>query len=263
VFCLSAPALAYPQNGPWKRIEPGLHVGDFKIPHGLLTKAPSLTVVKIDPHFFALKLLCASEHGKVRMTLRDWCQKHGLIGGINAGMYLEDGIKSVGYMKNYDHVNNPRINGSYKAVLAFNRTDSGVASVQIIDLTCQDFEGLKPKYQTFVQSIRMIGCRQENVWAKQDRRSSIAALGMDTSGNILFLFSEAPYSGHDFINLLLSLPISIRNAMYLEGGPPANLFLSVSDTELERVGIYGFDPEEESLRPPLRLLPNILGIARK
>ena len=263
VFCLSGPPFVCPQNGSWKSIEPGLHVGDFKVPHGSLTKAPSLTIVKIDPNLYALKLLCASEYGRVRMTLRDWCQKHGLIGGINAGMYLEDGIKSVGYMKNFDHVNNSRINGSYKAILAFNRADPGVAPVRIIDLTCEDFEGVRPKYQTFVQSIRMIGCRQENVWAKQSRRSSIAALGMDTNGNILFLFTEAPYSGHDFINLLLSLPISIYNAMYLEGGPPANLYLSASDAELERVGIYGTDPDEEPLRPALRPLPNILGIARK
>ncbi len=263
VFCLCVSSYASAQNGPWKKLEPGLDVGEFRVPHASLMKAPSLTVVKIDPTLYTLKLLCASEYGRVRMTLKDWCQKHGLIGGINAGMYLEDGIKSVGYMKNFDHVNNPRINGSYKAMLAFNRKDPGIPLVQIIDLTCQDFEALRPKYQTFVQSIRMIGCRQENVWAKQSKRSSIAALGIDKDGDVLFLFAEAPYSGHDFINLLLSLPLSIRNAMYLEGGPPANLYLSTSETELERVGIYGFDPEEEPFRTALRLLPNIIGIARK
>lgn len=263
VVCLCVSSSVSAQNGPWKKVEPGLHVGEFRVPHASLTKDPSLTIVKMDPGLYTLKLLCASEYGRVRMTLKDWCQKHGLIAGINAGMYLEDGIKSVGYMKNFDHVNNPRVNGSYKAMLAFNRLDPGVAQTQIIDLTCQDFELLRPKYQTFVQSIRMIGCRQENVWAKQSKRSSIAALGIDKNGEVLFLFTEAPYSGHDFINLLLSLPISIRNALYLEGGPPANLYLSTSDTDLERVGMIGSDPEEEPFRTALRLLPNIIGIARK
>ena len=163
----------------------------------------------------------------MRMTAKDWCLKYNLISAINAGMYQEDGLRNVGYMKNFSHINNPRLSSTYKAVLAFNRTDAVVPEIQIIDLKCQAFEELRQKYQTFVQSIRMVSCQQENVWTKQDKIWSLAVLGMDKGGNVLFIFSEALYSGFDFINVLLSLPISIYNAMYLEGGSEASLYFIV------------------------------------
>jgi uncharacterized protein YigE (DUF2233 family) len=263
IFWICFPLVVLAQNGPWKKLDVGLHVGEFRISHGSTIKDPTVTVVKVDPKLYSLKLLSASEHGKVKMTVKDWCRKHNLIAGINAGMFMEDGIKSVGYMKNFDHTNNPRVNGSHKAILAFNRLDPGIPEVQIIDLTCQDFESLRQKYQTFVQSIRMISCNQENVWTKQSKRWSMAVLGVDKDGNALLIFTEAPHSGHDFINVLLSLPVSVYNAMYLEGGPLASLYLSTSDIEIERVGIYGSDFGEEQFRTMARPVPNVIGIMRK
>ncbi|HSB06763.1 MAG TPA: phosphodiester glycosidase family protein, partial [Thermodesulfobacteriota bacterium] len=222
-----------------------------------------ITIVKIDPKFYSFKLLSATEHGKNRLTVKDWCLKHNLISAINAGMYQEDGLRSVGYMKNFSHINNPRLNNTYKAVLAFNRTDFAVPEIQIIDLKCQAFEELKPKYQTFVQNIRMVSCQQENVWTKQDRMWSLAVLGMDKNGNVLFIFSETPYSGYEFINVLLSLPISIYNAMYLEGGSDASLYFSSNGVELDKAGTNGSGLNDSLVSGIARAIPNVIGITRK
>ena len=73
----------------------------------------------------------------------------------------------------------------------------------------------------------------------------MAVFGMDKNGDALFIFTEAPYSGHDFINILLFLPISIFNAMYLEGGPEAGLYFSSKGVEFERVGIYETGLQED------------------
>ncbi len=250
VLSLSSSGLS--QDDPWRRIDEGLFVKDSKI-----------TIVKIDPKFYSFRLLCATEHGNNRLTAKDWCLRHNLISAINAGMYQEDGLKSVGYMKNFSHINNPRLNNTYRAVLAFNRTEAAVPEIQIIDLNCQAFEELKPKYQTFVQSIRMVSCRQENVWVKQDKASSLAVLGTDKNGNGLFIFSEAPYSGHDFINALLSLPISIYNAMYLEGGSETSLYFSSNGMELDKVGSRGPGLDDTLVRPVARPIPNVIGIRKK
>jgi uncharacterized protein YigE (DUF2233 family) len=91
----------------------------------------------------------------------------------------------------------------------------------------------------------------------------MAVLGVDKDGNVMLIFTEAPYSAHDFINILLSLPVSIYNAMYLEGGSLANLYLSTSDIEIERIGIYGSEVGEEQFRTVARPVPNIIGITRK
>ncbi len=254
---------AMSENGPWRKVENGLFLGQFTPLYESPVKDSKIIVLKIHPRYYSFRLLCASELGKIRLTPKEWCKNYNLVAAINAGMYQKDGLTNVGYMKNYSHLNNPRLNSSYKAVLAFNRLEASVPEIQIIDLKCQDFEALRPKYQTFVQGIRMISCHQENVWSKQDRRWSLAVLGVDKEGNVLFILSEAPYSGYDFNNVLLSLPISIFNATYLEGGPEASLYFSAAGMELEKVGIYGTNLDGSAVRSGAYPIPNIIGITRK
>src|SRR4030042_2747170 len=227
-----------PQDDIWKRIDDGLSLSEFD--------SQKITLIKIDPKYYSFKLLCASEQKKLRMTAKQWCQKHNLILAINAGMFQTDRITNVGYMKNFNHINNPRLNSRYKAVLAFNPVDATVPEIQIIDLKCHDFERLRDKYQTLIQGIRMVSCRQENVWEKQDRMWSLAAFGMDKSGNGLFIFTESHYSVHNFSNILLSLPVSLYNAMYLEGGPEATLYLSANGVEFEKMGSHETGSNEEN-----------------
>ena len=251
------------KNAPWRQVEDGLFFGQFAPPYGAPVKDSKITILKIYPAYYSFRLLCASELGKVRLTPREWCEKYNLTAAINAGMYQEDGLTNVGYMKNYLHLNNPRLNATYKAVLAFNRVDLSVPEIQIIDLKCQDFEKLKPKYQTFIQGIRMIGCNQENVWSQQDKRWSLAVLGMGKEGSVFFIFSEAPYSGYDFNNILLSLGLPFFNALYLEGGPEASLYFSAAGIVLEKVGIYGTSLNGSVVRSGAFPVPNVIGIKKK
>ena len=250
-----SPPSILPQDELWKRIDDGLFLSE--------NNSSKITLIKIDPKFYSFKLLCASENNKLRMTAKKWCQKYNLTSGINAGMFQADGIKNVGYMKNFNHINSPRLNTRYKAVLAFNPVDATVPEIQIIDLNCQDYERIKEKYQTHIQGIRMLSCRQENVWEKQDKMWSIAAFGIDKTGHGLFIFTESPYSVHDLTNILLSLPISIYNAMYLEGGPEANLYFSANKVEFEKIGTYETRLNENGLLKIARPIPNVIGIVKK
>ena len=260
-LCFSAPCPG--QDDVWKKIDMGMSWAEFDPAPRSSEIASKVVVVRVDPRYYTFKLLCASELEKERFTTRGWCEKKNLLAAINAGMYQEDGFTNVGYMKNVAHVNNPRLNTTYQAVVAFNRIDATVPEFQIIDLKCQNFRELKTKYETFIQNIRMISCKQENVWSKQDKRWSLAVLGMDTSGNGLLIFSEGPYSGHDFNNILLSLPISIFNATYLEGGPQASLYLAANGVELDKVGTHEVSLDGKRVRAIPRLLPNVIGIVRK
>jgi hypothetical protein len=258
-----SPSLSICGEPPWRKVDEGLWVAEFDSPMKSNAQDLKITIVRIDPKFYSFKLLCASEHGRVKMTARKWCEKFGLIAAVNAGMYQQDGFTNVGLMKNYSHMNNPRLNNVYKALLAFNPLESKIPQIQIIDLKCQDFESIGPKYQTLIQNIRMISCRQENVWAKTNQFWGMAVFGIDKSGNALLIFTEAPHSGHDFSNALLSLPLSISNALYLEGGFEANLFFSWNGMELERVGTRETGFQEDSPRAVPRPIPNVIGITKK
>jgi uncharacterized protein YigE (DUF2233 family) len=246
----------------WKKVDEGLHLGEFASEGTSQIEDSRITIVKVDPRVYSFKLLCASELGRTKLTAKKWCQEHHLISAINAGMYQEDGIRNVGYMKNFNHINNPRLSPVYQAVLAFHPIEPTVPEIQIIDLKCQDFEKLRSKYQTLIQNIRMISCLQENVWSKQDKTWSMAVFGMDKSGKALFIFAKSRYSGHDFANLLLSIPISIHNAMYLEGGQQASLYFSANDVKFEKVGFPVSFNENDTL-PAARPIPNVIGFVKK
>ena len=263
MLCLPFCPIAFCEEVLGKKVDDGLFVAEFESPHKPKVENSKITIVRIAPKYFSFKLLSASEQRKLRMTPKEWAQKTGLVSAINAGMYQADGITNVGYMKNFNHVNNPRMNPAYNAVLAFNPIDLSVPEVQIIDRKCQDLDKLRFKYQTLVQNIRIISCKQENVWSRQDKKWSMAVLGTDKSGNVLFVFTRFPYSGHDFANVLLGLPIQIYNAMYLEGGPQASLYFSSGGIEFERVGSYETGLIENDLNLSALPVPNIIGISRK
>jgi hypothetical protein len=250
------------QSSQWKQISEGLFLGEFDSPQKSELGDSKVTIVKIDPKFYSFKLLSASEHGNVCRTAKQWCVEYHLISAINAGMFQAGGIRNVGYMKNFGHVNNPKLN-NYNAVLAFNRVDSTGPEIQLVDLKCLGFADVKSKYQTLIQNLRMISCQQKNTWSKQERRWSMAVLGMDATGHILFIFTRSPYSVHDFSDVLLSLPIAIHNAMYLEGGPEATLYLSSGEIELEMFGSYETGFNENDYNPVAWPIPNVIGIVRK
>jgi uncharacterized protein YigE (DUF2233 family) len=250
------------ETNPWREVDDGLLIGEFEPQQKSGSNDTGILVLKIDPQKYSFKLLSASETGGRKMTLKEWSEKYGLMAAVNAGMYQEDGVTSVGLMKNFKHINNGRLNKN-KAVLAFNAVDADVPEIQIIDREHQDFEALKGKYRTLVQSIRMVSCEQQNVWSPQASAWSTLAMAMDKGGKVLIIFSQHPYSVHDLIEILLSLPLSLYNAMYLEGGPQASFFLSTKNVTLEKNGGWEDSPHSNGAFQVSWPIPNVLGIVKK
>lgn len=242
----------------WQEADKGLHAAEFQSTFNGADYA--VTLVKIDPAYYSFKLLCATEHGKESLSVKQWALQDHLVAAVNASMYQADGLTSIDFMKNFSHVNNPRVSRD-NTILAFNPTAQNLPQVQLIDRECQDFSDLRTKYRSFVQGIRMISCKGQNVWSKQDAKWSSLAMGMDAKGNILFLFCRTPGSVHDFTQILLSLPLSLKSAMYLEGGPQASLYLSTPKISLERYCTLG-GLECDALKFALPV-PNVIGIVKK
>ncbi len=266
IFCMSVifSGPAKSGNDPaWTEIQPGLYLGIFKAPilseHG----DSKIRIVRIDPHMYDVDLYCASDYGGKSRTLRQWSQEFQLLASTNAGMFATDQSTSIGFLKSHSHLNNPTINSSHKTIFACQPLEDGIPPARIIDLTCENFEEWKNRYDSFLQSIRMISCRQNNVWSQQNNKWSISALAVDDAGFILLIHSISPYSVHDFINMLLALPLDIYNAMYLEGGPQAGLYFSASGLSGDFAGnsfVNLFLPGNGSNG---WVVPNIIGISKK
>jgi hypothetical protein len=260
LWLLCAAALA--GENPWQTIDRGLSLGRFKptIKSGLQER--DVVIVKVDPQVHALKLLCASEHGGRLRTIKEWAERFDLKAAINAGMYqASDFSKSTGYMKNYGHVNNPYIHPGYGAFLVFNTKDPTLPQVQMVDRRLRkDWMSLIGKYHSVVQNYRMISFGKKRGWPQQTQVSSAAAIGMDRNNHVLFILSRSSYSIHDLIQILLSLPIQIDSAMYVEGGPQASLVLRAE----RATGMWFGDCGSEGYdMAPGCEIPNVIGVVER
>ena len=232
----AAPAKAPAAEGAaWTPLEPGLDLGVFSGPSGASGDG-KIWIVRIDPSQFELRLVNASAGDARPHTVRGWATAAGAVAGINAAMFQSDGLTSVGMMRTRAHQNNPRRNRRYQAILAFDPVEPGLAPVRILDAACGELDGGGRGYATLIQSIRMISCDRKNVWASDAKRWSTAAIGVDGSGRPLFIHARSPWPVHDLIEALLALPADVRRAMYVEGGPEAQLFVRAGGREIERRG---------------------------
>ncbi len=266
IFWLQRSALAGSLPKDWQNIEPGLEMATFPAPGEVKpATAASIRILRIDPSRFEFRLLNASRmKGGKPLSARQWSRRNELVAAINASMYQRDHMTSVSYMKSGKHVNNTWFSKD-KALLAFDPQSSALPPVQILDRDCQDVKQLRKQYQSLVQSIRMVSCDRKNVWAQQKRKKwSVAAIGEDQLGRILFIHSRVPTSVHDLIEHLLKLDtVQLKRAMYVEGGPEAQLFVNAGASKQEFVGTFKNSRPESAGNTIAWPIPNVIGVVRK
>lgn len=258
----AAPAPARPgapgqPRAPWQALEPGLEMVEIDGPAA--GDPGRITVVRIDPARFELRLLAASAPGEGdTRNARAWAYRAGASAVINAAMYQEDYRTSVSLMRSGDHVNQRRVSKD-KAVLVFDPLVSGVPPVRIVDRECERLDDAAQRYATLIQSIRMVSCDGRNVWAPSERRYSAAAIGVDRAGRVLFIHARTPWPIHDLIEALLAAPLDLAQAMYVEGGPEAQLFARGGSREVERVGTFEGADTNARAWP----VPNVVAAVRR
>jgi len=250
-------------EGAWRKIEPGLELGTFQAPVKSGTGDSLVRALRIDPGRFELRLLNASAPGQGQpLPAKEWCRRNGLVAAINAAMYQEDHRTSVSLMRTLGHVNNPTLTRD-KTILAFDPLAPDLPPVKILDRECGDFDALKGRYGTLVQSIRMLSCKEENVWSRQPRKWSTAAIGTDRDGKVLFIHVRSLYATHDLIEILRGLPLGLSRLMYAEGGPEAQLYIRGPDREYEFLGAYATGLNGNEAIQMAWPIPNVIGVSRR
>jgi len=247
----------------WKRLGEGLSLGEFHPSQKSTVCNYPIVALKIDPKVYEFKLISASEHGGKPKTAREWPNEYGLVAAINASMYKKDYKTSTGYMKNFQYTNNGQSNPKFGAFMAFNPINVAMPAVQIIDRYDQDWKKLIKEYNTVIQNYRMISLKGYNVWKQSNKIYSTAAVAIDKHGNVLFIHSRSPYSVHDLNHILLELPLDIKNAMYVEGGPEATLYVKADGMALEWVGSYETNFFEHDDNKSAWQIPNVIGIVKR
>lgn len=251
------------KNTLWTEIDRGLFYGDFQVNSPIPFNDVTITILKIDPHIYDFQLLSISEYKHDALTMPEWCKKYNLLGAINAGMYQEDMSSNVGFMKNFDHVNNSHVNSSHYSLAAFHPVDSTAAPFFIFDIDDYPADSVLARYNSVVQNLRLIKRPGENRWFEADKRWPEAAIGQDKNGNVLFIYCRAPLTMTELNEALLSLPIHIVAAMHAEGGQPASMHFSHNGFVISTSGTGDtkFDADGTALNAPA--VPNVIGFSKK
>jgi len=249
----------------WQRLDDGLFLGEFEPKKKSEICNHPIVVLKISSKVYSFKLLSATEQEIKPLPARQWCNRFGLLAGTNASMYQDaQPLKSTGYMRNYNHLNNSWFNPAYGAFMVFNPSDSSLPEVQIIDSRLnKNWKDLIGQYSTVIQNYRMISHGEKVDWSEPGKAYGTACIAIDEDDHVLFILSRSPFSTHDFIHILLSLPLRIKDAMYTEGGSDASLYLKLRDQEFELVGTCESDLVGGMSNPLGRPIPNLLGIHKR
>jgi len=244
----------------WSKVAEGLLLGEFAPSRKSSISDDPVTVLRIDPAKYSFRLLTAAETGDKARTAREWCREFGLDAAINASMYRVD-LRSTGYMRNYRHLNNPRFNAAFGSFMVFNPKDPSLPAVRMVDSRREkQWRGILDQYESVIQNYRMISRGRKVNWPQEDQPHSTAAIAMDDSGHVLFILSRAPYTPHDFIDILLSFSLRIRDAMYLEGGDDASLCLRREGKWIEWMGVDRLGIFTTQASPKI---PNVIGIVKR
>ena len=83
-------------------------------------------------------------------------------------------------------------------------------------------------YAIVVQNYRFISSDGRLLWPDGGFMHSMAVVGKDRKGKILFILSQEPLSVERFAWYLANLPLELGPVMYVEGGQQAGLFICLN-----------------------------------
>ena len=243
----------------WQELEAGLQFANFAL--SPVKNATSIDIIRVDPALFRFSLHSAGAEGREPRSLSAWAEQKELVLAINASMYLPDRVTSTGYLRYGVHVNNSRIHSKFGAFFVAEPDTPDLPQAAILDRERDPWEARLPRYMLVAQNYRMIDTDGKVLWLPGGPEHSIAAVGQDRQGHILFIHCSAPLTGEAFAAALLRLPLALRSLMYVEGGSQAAMLARCPKLHrlwLGRSSMAFLYPPEQGGD-----LPNVLGVRRR
>lgn len=240
----------------WRALSPGVEYAEL---HPDTDAEDRFHVVRVDPARARLRAVMAKALDRRPRTAGAWCDGQHLVAAINLGMYLDDHLTNVGHAHAGGHTNQARWVGKYQSVLAFGPRRDGVPAAVLLDLDVPGARERLADYETVIQNLRLIRAPGRGAWTLKPQRWSEAAVALDGSGRVLFVFARAPHAMSEFNRILLQLPLGVVTAMHVEGGPEASLSIR-GPLRLDLNGSYETGFNENDGEQAQWQIPNVLGV---
>ena len=218
-------------------------------------------IVRIDPSVARIQPALAAKEESSRLTAGAWCEAKRFVATINLGMFQDDGLSNVGYCRVGERVFSGRWVASYKSLFVAGARKPDIAAATLLDLDRPGARERAEDYEVAIQNLRLIRSPGVGVWERQPKRWSEAAVAEGDGGRLYFIFLRRALAMKDFNDAVLALPLGIRTAMHVEGGPEASLSIRGVSASRDFSGSFetGFhESDDVSVQWPI---PNVLGVA--
>jgi uncharacterized protein YigE (DUF2233 family) len=238
--------------------------GGAAAPPGLVVEtAGTITLVRVDPSRYALRLLNARSEGHAR-SAPAWAKDFNLLAVVNASMYEPSGL-SVGLMINGASVNQSHDVAKMGGYFAFSPKRPDLAPVAAFGRDCPGFDltRIRADYGVVFQNYRLLDCEGRPLTWKESRVFSAAAIGLDRDGWVVLAHSRAPYAMTDFARLVAAPELRMAQMFYVEGGPEASLYVEAGGARVRAIGNYEASFFRHEANDEFWELPNVVGVMAK
>jgi hypothetical protein len=246
----------------WVTLTKGLQYREINAPVKSEIGDSKISLVRLDRDLFEFDVFSATNYDSIPKSVDRWAKKHKLNIVFNSGMYSQENtLLSRAFLKAGKHVNNPSIIEDFNLMLAMSPNVLHRENIEVLDLTCENFDKIKNEFNSYAQGLRMIDCNGKPMfWKKKIQSCSMIIAAEGTDNKFYIIFCRSPYTHNQMIEFMLKMPYGIRNAIYLEGGPETSLFIDVNGHRIQKVGSWVSDTWESDENNHFWSLPNVVGV---
>ena len=260
-----APENTAPDYSNWVMLTKGMEYREIAAPVKSFIGDSKLSILRMDPAQFRFDLFTATLFDSVPKDVSTWADTFDLLVVFNAGMYnLARPLQSRAYLQSGDHYNNAKLLENFNLMLALGpKPNTNRSNIEVLDLTCANWEQEKNNFSGFAQGLRMIDCNASPMnWQKKVQSCSMLVAAEDEKGWFYLIFTRSPYTHNQMIGFMKQMPGGLHDAIYLEGGPETSLLIDVNGHCIEKVGSWVSTTWERDDNNRFWRLPNIVGIRR-
>lgn len=248
----------------WTPLTRGMEYREMTAPIKSSIGDSKISILRMERGLFDFNIFSATKFDSIPRDLHNWADTFDLNVVFNAGMYnLSKPLKSRAYLKTGGHINNGTVIENFNLMLAMSPTVKKRDNVEILDLTCENFNEMNHEFDSYAQGLRMIDCNGSPIfWKKKIQSCSMLIAAEGEDGKFYLIFCRSPYTHNQMIQFMVDMPYGLRNAIYLEGGPETSLLIDVNGHCIEKVGSWVSTTWERDDNNHFWRLPNVVGVKK-
>ncbi len=248
----------------WTELNPGMEYIEMDAPVKSIIGDSKISILRIDTKKFHFDIHAATGYDSVSRDLHEWTDTFRLNVAFNASMYdLRTPLVSRGYLKSREHYNKGKLLEGFNSMIAIGPKDSTENNLQILDLTCSNWQSKKDDFHSYAQGLRMIDCSGKPMHWKKPQTCSMLIAAIDNKDWFYLIFTRSPYSHNQMIDFMTKMPYHLHSAIYLEGGPETSLLIDINGHCIEKVGSWITNAYERDDNNHFWNLPNVIGIRKQ